>query len=69
MDVPHQPRIYAPAERPAIEVEINGQWYAGELRAWLRRGDEWWANVAWSAGVADTRLETVAAERVRLVEE
>lgn len=69
MPEPTEPRIYPPGDRPAIEVEIGGTWYAGELRAWLRRDGEWLANVAWSAGTASTHLDTVVAERVRLVEE
>ena len=62
-------RGYPPADRPLVEVLVGDDWLPGELRAWHRRGDEWWANVSWTDGTASTRLDTVPGARVRLVEE
>jgi len=48
-----EPRIYDPAERPLIEVLIDGTWYPGELRAWLPNDDGTWrANVGYSTAPA-----------------
>lgn len=62
-------RGYQPADRPAVEVLIGDDWHPGELRAWMRRGDEWWANVSWSPRAGDTHLDTVPGSKVRLIDE
>lgn len=60
-------RTYAPADRPAVEVEVNGRWLPGELRMWTRREGGWWAQVSYSEAAGMTRIETVPASRVREV--
>lgn len=61
-------RVYAPADRPLIEVLVDETWRPGELRAWSQReGGAWWGNVSWSAGPGLTYLDTVPAERLRPV--
>jgi hypothetical protein len=32
-------RIYAPFERPSIEVLVDGRWLPGELRMWSQESD------------------------------
>lgn len=61
-----EPRVYEPADRPDVEVLIDGTWYPGELRAWYPQPDgTWHGDVMWSAGPAQNRLDTVPAERIR----
>ena len=62
----HAGGIYPPADRPLIEVLIDGQWWPGELRAWFSNDDGTWrANVGYSTGPGENRLATVPAEAVR----
>lgn len=61
-----EPRVYLPADRPAVEVLVDESWCPGELRAWFPREDGWWANVAWSIAPGHTFLGTVPADHVRL---
>lgn len=63
-------RVYAPAERPLVEVLVDGTWHLGELRAWQHREDgAWWGNVNWTAGPGLTYLDTVPSEQLRPINE
>ncbi|HXH77339.1 hypothetical protein [Nocardioides sp.] len=59
---------YSPDERPDVEVLVNGVWHPGELRAWQRRDDGWWANVQWRPRAGETYIDTVPAIDVRVDE-
>lgn len=59
--------VFRPDQRPPVEVLIRGVWLHGELRAWFPVPDGWRANVSYSTGPGETRLETVPAECVRPV--
>jgi hypothetical protein len=61
--------IYAAADRPDVEVLVDGTWHPGELRGWWDRDGRRLMNVSWRSAPGMTRLDTVPAERVRLVEE
>lgn len=50
-----------------VEVEIDGQWYDGHLRAWDQRDGVWHGNVMWSSGTAQNRLGWFPTERIRRV--
>jgi hypothetical protein len=60
-------RVYAPHERPDIEVLVDGVWHRGELRAWQPDpdGEGWRANVQYRPEKGVTYIDTVAEERVR----
>lgn len=62
-----EPRIYAPAERPDVEVLVDGEWLVGELRAWFPVGDdEWVAQVQYRpAGTTTRQIDRFAAGDVR----
>jgi len=64
-----EPIVYAPADRPLVEVEHDGAWYPGELRMWTQRDDGWHAQVTWSLGPGDNRIDTFPEGRVRPVDE
>lgn len=59
-------RVYPPAERPDVEVLVDGAWYAGELRAWTPGPDGWVAQVQWRRVAGETRLANFPAAEVRL---
>jgi hypothetical protein len=50
-----------------VQVEVDGLWLPGHLRAWDQRDGEWWGNVMWNAGPGDNRLDWFLAERIRRV--
>jgi hypothetical protein len=53
-----EPVVYRPADRPDVEIEIDGTWYPGELRAWFPRDDGTWeGNVMYSLGPAQNHLD------------
>ena len=58
--------VYPPADRPEVEVLVDGTWHYGELRMW-RRSEEgsWLANVRWTRAQGENRLDTFPAEKVR----
>src|SRR3954452_7164210 len=60
-------KVYKPHERPEVEVLVDGTWYRGELRGTWRRGGVDVCNVSWRERPGMIRLDTVAAERVRLI--
>ena len=55
---------YAPAGVPDIEVLVDGVWRQGELRAWQRREDGWWATIQYRTS-GGQYLETVPAGQIR----
>jgi hypothetical protein len=57
--------IYSPMDRPDVEVDVDGTWYAGELRGSWDRDGRRLMNVRWREGVGMSRLDTLPAERVR----
>ena len=65
----HMPetRIYRPDECPDVEVLADGTWWRGELRAWIRRDDDWVADVQVSpSGEHPSHLDTFSVDDVRV---
>ena len=52
-------------ERPQVEVCMGDVWYAGELRAWIRRTDTWWAHIDYTLPDSTTHVVTVPGSRLR----
>lgn len=61
--------VYAPAERPLCEVDIDGTWHPGEVRMWTQHDDGWTAQVTYSLAAGDNRIGTFDQARVRPVDE
>lgn len=57
-------QVFPPADRPAVQVEVDGQWCDGELYAWQVKRGEQWAMVSWTHD-GERFLDTFPAERVR----
>lgn len=57
--------VYAPADRPLCEVNIDGTWHPGEVRMWTQHDDRWTAQVTYSTAAGDNRIDTFTADRVR----
>jgi hypothetical protein len=58
--------VYPPADRPEVEVLVDGTWYPGELRMWTQGEDgSWSANVMWSRASGENRLDTFPSDNVR----
>lgn len=55
---------YPPTARPRISVDVGGAWLPGELRSWIRRNDQWWAHVDYTAPTRRTVTATVPAHRI-----
>lgn len=47
------------------EVERDDIWYRGDLIAWRRRDDGWWAHVRYTVAPGEQYLHVVPAARVR----
>jgi hypothetical protein len=63
-----EPVVYRPADRPDVEVLVDGTWYAGELRAWFPLPDGTWeGNVQYSLGPAQNYLDQFPQDRIRPV--
>jgi hypothetical protein len=63
-----EPVVYRAADRPDVEVLIDGTWHPGELRMWSPRADgNWEGNVMYSTGPAENRLDTFPEDRIRRV--
>ena len=60
-------QVYAPAERPDVEVLVDGVWCVGELRMWSHREDgSWVGDVQWRPTNEPTRmLGTFPASEIR----
>lgn len=50
---------------PQIEIDVNGTWRPGRLRAWEPRHDGLYAEVVYQTDPGDYRDRTLPAERVR----
>ena len=61
--------IYAPADRPFVEVLHGEVWYPGLLRGWWDRDGERLLNVEWTVSPGETYIETVGVGRVREISE
>jgi hypothetical protein len=59
-------RVYPPAERPDVEVRVDGRWFAGEVRSWSQRPSGWWADCSWHPETGSSRLDTFHEDDVRL---
>lgn len=62
-----QARIFAPADRPDVQVLVEGDWRPGELRAWYPAGETAWeALVDWQpVGSTSRRPDRFPQDRVR----
>ena len=61
-------QVYSPADRPEVEVLIDGVWYPGELCMWTQASDgSWSADVMWSRVSGENRNDTFPADHVRPV--
>lgn len=61
--------VYRPAERPNVEVEVNGRWYEAELRMWQPDADgAWRGQVQWHRAVGSTLIDTFPSARIRRVD-
>lgn len=62
-----EPKIYEPADRPDVEVLVDGQWLIGELRMWKPDGeDDWIAQVQWRpVGEHTRRIDDFPPAKVR----
>ena len=66
MDAVKVHKTYSVAERPDVEVEVDGTWFYGELRQWLLDdAGDWHADVKWHAGPGENRIDTFPADKVR----
>lgn len=63
----HQPIVYAPHERPDVEVLVNGEWQPGEVRmVWWDNAGVMHHNVQYRPAGTDTRrIETFTDDQVR----
>lgn len=60
--------VYDIAERPEIEVQVDGQWWFGTLRMWTHEDDgTWTAQVTWTRH-GENRIDSFPAARVRPAE-
>lgn len=58
-------KTFRPTERPDVLIQVDGDWYPGELRQWSRDpAGGWWANVSWRQAPGETFLDTFPAQRV-----
>jgi hypothetical protein len=61
--------VIKPADRPMAEVLVDGEWRPAEIRMWTQEDDgSWTANVSWSSGPFENRLDVFPAERLRPVD-
>ncbi|MCW2496380.1 hypothetical protein [Jatrophihabitans sp.] len=64
--MPAEPIIYAPADRPAVEVLVEGTWCYGVLRMWTPTDAGWVGDVQYFLpGETSGRLDTFSAEQIR----
>ncbi|CUR54588.1 hypothetical protein NOCA2190045 [metagenome] len=63
-----RPVVYRPAERPEVEVLVDGRWHYGQLRMWTRHDSGWRAQVTWTRDTAENRIDSFPSERVRKLE-
>ena len=61
-----QHHIYIGNDRKAVEVEVDGQWYDGELRSWDQADDGTWSGmVTWRRAPGELFLDRFPADRIR----
>ena len=61
-----QHHIYLGNDRKAVEVEVDGQWYAGELRSWDQAEDGSGSGVVtWRRAPGELLVRRFPAERIR----
>jgi hypothetical protein len=58
-------RLYAPEQRPDVEVRVGDQWLPAELRSWSPSPSGWWANCSYHRGPGQTNLGTFQEGDVR----
>jgi expansin (peptidoglycan-binding protein) len=64
----HNVTVHQPADRPDVEVHIQGRgWVTGEVRMQWQHGDgSWWAEVQYrSTKHNSTEIDAFPADRVR----
>jgi hypothetical protein len=60
------PLAYLPAERPTIEIEIEGGWRPAKLIAWYPSGDGTWVgNVEYATASGENTIATLPKDRIR----
>jgi hypothetical protein len=59
------PDDHAHDDLPQIEIDVNGTWRPGRLRAWEPRRDGLYAEVTYQTDPGDYRDRTLPAEQVR----
>lgn len=61
-----EPQVFAPADRPAVEVLVDGTWYDGELHAWFPTDDGTWvATCSWHTAPGEQYRGRVDEDHVR----
>jgi hypothetical protein len=58
--------VYAPGDRPDVEVLIETTWYPGELRMWSKKDARWVAQCTYRTEPGKTRIASVDQDNVRL---
>ena len=57
--------VYPPDDRPAVLVQVDREWYAGELRRWsLDPFGGWWGTVSWRPLPGAASVNTFPARRI-----
>jgi hypothetical protein len=60
-----EPVVYAPADRPLVEVEVDGTWHDGDLRMWTSTENGWVGQVTWSRAPGENLISSFPADRIR----
>jgi hypothetical protein len=59
-------RIYTGNDGKAVHVEVDGEWYDGELRSWDQADDGTWSGiVTWRRAPGELLLDRLPSERIR----
>jgi hypothetical protein len=62
--MPEEPYVWSPAERPDVEVLVDGQWWPAELRMRSQRADGYWYQATWHRD-GHTFIDHFHQDRVR----
>ena len=66
----HRHRTFIGKDRKAVQVKVDGTWYAGELRSWDQADDgSWSAIVTWRRQPGEILVDRFPAERIRFAGE
>ena len=66
VDPHHVQHLYYGNHRKAVDVEVDGQWYSGEIRAWDQADDRSWSGViTWRRVAGVLLLDRFPANRIR----